>query len=180
MLAKLRRTAAEAGIEVVVHHAAIEQMDLGRTYRSIFLAGPTFNLIVDDATAARALGRIRDHLDPAGAALVPLFIPAPVPQRHLGVAREHIDDRNRILRFSAISAERDDASRRQTTVVRYEVVDGDDTQVIERPWVLHWHTQEGFAELAVDAGLRVEAVLAGDGSRAPSDATEFAFVLRHG
>jgi trans-aconitate methyltransferase len=177
MLSKLRRTAAEAGIEVVVHHATIEQMDLGRNYRSIFLAGPTFNLIVDDATAAQALGRIRDHLDPEGAALVPLFVPAPVPDRHLGVAREHVDDRNRTLRFRAISAERDDAARLQTTVLRYEVIDGADVQVVERPWVLHWHTQDGFGELAADAGLRVEAVLATDGSPAPPDATEFAFVV---
>ena len=130
-------------------------------------------------TATQALGRIRGHLDPAGAALVPLFVPAPVPDRHLGVARQHIDDRNRILRFSAISAERDDVARRQTTVLRYEVIDGDDVQVIERPWVLHWHTQSGFADLAADAGLRVEAVLANDGSRASADATEFEFVLRH-
>ena len=76
----------------MVHHAPIEEMDLGRTYRSIFLAGPTFNLIADDATAARALERIRVHLDPDGAALVPLFIPEPVPERHLGFVREHIDE----------------------------------------------------------------------------------------
>jgi hypothetical protein len=132
---------------------------------------------VDDATAAQALGRIRDHLDPEGAALVPLFVPAPVPDRHLGVAREHVDDRNRILRFRAISAERDDAARLQTTVLRYEVIDGADVQVVERPWVLHWHNQDGFGELAADAGLRVEAVLATDGSPAPPDATEFAFVV---
>jgi hypothetical protein len=178
MLSKLRHAAAATGLDVVVHHSTVEQMDLGRTYRSIFFAGPTFNLLADDATAARALGRIRDHLDPIGAALVPLFIPAPVPDRHLGVAREQVDDRNRVLRFSAISAERDDTARLQTTVLRYEVIDGDDAQMVERPWVLHWHTQEGFAELAADAGLRVEAVVANDGSHAPLDATEFAFVLR--
>jgi hypothetical protein len=178
MLSKLGRTAADSGIEVVVHHATIEQMDLGRTYRSIFLAGPTFNLIVDDVTAAQALERIRDHLDPEGAALVPLFVPAPVPDRHLGVTREHVDDRNRILRVTATATGRDDTARRQTTVLRYEVIDGDDAQILERPWVLHWYTQEGFAELAAAAGLRVEAVLAADGSRASLDATEFAFVLR--
>lgn len=60
----------------------------------------------------------------------------------------------------------------------YEVVDGDDHQLVERPWVLHWHTQSGFSNLAVDAGLRVEAVLAVDGSNASPDATEFVFVLR--
>ena len=82
---KLRQTAAELDLDVTVHHAAIEEMDLATTYRTIFLAGPTFNLIVDDATAVRALERIRRHLDPAGAALVALFLPEAVPERHLGL-----------------------------------------------------------------------------------------------
>jgi trans-aconitate methyltransferase len=178
MLAKLQRTAAELGIDVTVHHSTIEQMDLGTTYRSIFLAGPTFNLIVDDTTARTALERIRDHLDPAGAALIPLFIPDPVPEHHLGRAREHVDDRGRTLRVTATSTDRDEAARVQTTVLRYEVVDGDDHQVLERPWVLHWHTVPGFRALADDARLEVHAVLAPDGSPAPDDATEFAVVLR--
>ncbi len=178
MLEKLRRTAAERGPDVVVHHSTIEQMDLGRTYRSIFLAGPTFNLLPDDATVASALERIREHLDPAGAALIPLFIPTPVPDHHLGIAREHVDDRGRILRVTAIATERNDTTRCQTTALRYEVIDDDDSQVVEQPWVLHWHTQQGFRELAADAGLHVSAVLATDGSPAPHDATEFAFVLR--
>ena len=178
MLSKLRRTASERGVDVTVHHAAIEQMDLAKTYRSIFLAGPTFNLITDDATAVRALERIRCHLDPVGAALVPLFIPEPVPERHLGFTREHVDDNGRILRVTATATERDDTARRQVTVLRYEVIDGDTSRVVERPWILHWHTQSGFGDLAVAAGLRVEAVLSADGSPAPLDATEFGFVLR--
>lgn len=178
MLAKLQRTAADRGIDVTVHHSTIEQMDLGTTFRSIFLAGPTFNLIVDDTTARTALERIRDHLDPAGATLIPLFVPDPVPQQQLGRTREHVDDRGRTLRVTATSSVRDESGRLQTTVLRYEVIDSDDQQVVERPWVLHWHTQPGFRELAADAGLEVAAVFAPDGSAATDDATEFAVVLR--
>lgn len=178
MLAKLQRTAAERGIDVTVHHSTIEQMDLGTTFRSIFLAGPTFNLIADDTTASTALERIRDHLDPRGAALIPLFIPDPVPEHQLGHAREHVDDLGRTRRVTATSSDRDEVARLQTTVLRYEVIDGDDHQVIERPWVLHWHTVPGFRALAADAGLDVAAVYASDGSPAADDATEFAFVPR--
>jgi trans-aconitate methyltransferase len=178
MLAKLQRTATERGIDVTVHHSTIERMDLGTTFRSIFLAGPTFNLIVDDATASAALERIHDHLDPEGAALIPLFVPDPVPEHQLGRAREHVDDGGRTLRLTATSSDRDDVARLQTTVLRYEVIDGDDHQVVERPWVLHWHTQTGFRALAADAGLDVAAVYASDGTPAADDATEFAFVLR--
>ena len=178
MLAELQRTATQRGIDVTVHHSAIERMDLGTIYRSIFLAGPTFNLIVDDTTARAALERICDHLDPTGAALIPLFVPDPVPEHQLGVAREHVDDRGRTLRVTATSSERDDLARLQTTVLRYEVIDDDDHQMVERPWVLHWHTVPGFRALATDAGLEVAAVLASDGSPATDDATEFAFVLQ--
>ncbi len=61
---------------------------------------------------------------------------------------------------------------------RHEVVDGGVSQMLERLWVLHWHTQAGFADLAAEAGLRVVAALAADGSNAPVSAAEFGFVLR--
>jgi hypothetical protein len=134
---------------------------------------------MDPRNPAQPASRIgRDHLDPAGAALIPLFIPDPVPERHLGRVREHIDDRGRTLRVTATSSDRDEALRLQTTVLRYEIVDGDDHQIVERPWVLHWHTQPGFRALAAEAGLDIHAVYASDGSAAAADATEFACLLR--
>jgi hypothetical protein len=33
----------------------MQTMDLGRRYQSIYLAGPTFNLVPDDTTAESAL-----------------------------------------------------------------------------------------------------------------------------
>ena len=83
----------------------------------------------------------------------------------------------RILRVTATATERDELARRQVTVLRYEVVDGGISQVVERPWILHWHTQSGFGDLVVKAGLRVGAILTTDGAPAPLDATEFTFVL---
>ena len=75
MLARCRIAAAERGLVVTLHEATIETMELARRYRSIYLAGATFSLLVDDDTAWRALARIRAHLEPDGSALIPLFIP---------------------------------------------------------------------------------------------------------
>ena len=50
MLWNSRQTVEERGVDVTVHHAAIEEMDLATTFRSVLLAGPTFNHIVNDAT----------------------------------------------------------------------------------------------------------------------------------
>ena len=89
MLARCRAAAETRGVEVVLHHQPIETMDLEKRYRSIFLAGPTFNLLADDDTAGRALQRIHAHLEPGGSALIPLFVPTPTPAVQLGRFREH-------------------------------------------------------------------------------------------
>jgi len=177
MLDRCRARATDRGVDVVLHHSPIESMDLGQRYRSIFLAGPTFNLIVDDDTALRALERIRIHLEPEGAALIPLFVPDPVDPRVLGRAKELRTEHGETLRCTYVSVHRDDASRRQSAGLRYERISGGETTVLEREWVLHWHTQAGFRDLVTDAGLRVRAVLAGDGRPATDDAGEFVFIV---
>ena len=173
MLARCRDRAAELGLDVTVHESTIEAMALGRRYRSIYLAGATFNLLPDDATATAALDRIRDHLDPAGAALIPLFIPPDlVPGR-----RQEDRTEGSLMRCTVLSSERDDAARRQVNVLRYEHEQDGRSTSLERPWVLHWHTQEGFRALAVEAGLVVTAVLDATGAPSAPDADQFTFLL---
>ena len=175
MLARCRAAAAARGLVVTLHQSPIEHMELARRYRSIYLAGPTFNLIVDDDTAWRALARVRLHLEPDGSALIPLFIPRPLPAEALGVTRTHVTGDGRTMRCTVVSEDRDDAARLQTAVLRYELEVGDERQVEERPWLLHWHTQEGFRQLLGDAGLLVGDVLAADGRPAEPDADQFTF-----
>ena len=177
MLERCRRAAAAAGVEVVLHHQPMEEMQLPRRYRSIFLAGPTFNLLPDDDTAQRALVRIRDHLDDPASALIPLFVPAATPAEHLGRAREAQSPEGARLRIAIVAEERDEVKRLQTSTLRYERTTGDDTDVLEREWVLHWHTQAGFRELAASAGLVTKIVLGADGRPAAEDAPGFAFLL---
>ncbi len=49
--------------------------------------------------------------------------------------------------------------------------------MLERAWVLHWYTQDGFRQLASDAGLLVDEVVGLDGSAAAPDAASFTFVV---
>ena len=104
---------------------------------------------------------------------MPLFIPQPAAVGELGRAREATDDTGETIRFTPVSEERDEEARLHTTVVRYERGD----EVLERPWVLHWHTQEGFRALVEAAGLSVAAVLDADGGPATEDADMFVFWL---
>ena len=176
MLDRCRRRAEQEGIEVVLHHQRMEELDLGdRRYRTIFLAGATFTLLPDDDAATRALLAIRRHLDPdGGQALIPLFIPTPPTDEEVGRPREAVDEHGTTIRFRILGVERDDAARRQQTMTRYERGD----EVLERPWVVHWHTQDGFRALAAAAGLETVAILGGNGQPASPTATEFAFWLR--
>jgi SAM-dependent methyltransferase len=177
MLARCRSRAAERGLDVDLYEQTMEQLDLPRRYRAIYLAGPTFNLLTDDDAALAALKRIRRHLVPDGAALVPLFIPPPTPEEQFAVAREHMTDDGCIQRVSPRSETRDEEARLQTTVLRYESTRDGVTEVLERPWQLHWHTQEGFAALAFGAGLAVSAIRSPTGDAAAPDATSLVFFL---
>jgi trans-aconitate methyltransferase len=153
MIDRCRVAAAALGLDVTLHLQRIEEMQIERPFRTIFLAGPTFNLLPDDETAQRALLRINDHLTADGSVLIPLFIPQPTPVHMLGRARSHVTDDGTTMQLTMLSERRDEVARTQTTVLRYELQTGQHHQVDERPWLLHWFTQDGFRELAGAAGF---------------------------
>ncbi|HQY86043.1 MAG TPA: class I SAM-dependent methyltransferase, partial [Ilumatobacteraceae bacterium] len=178
MLDRCRQRAAALNLDVTLHHAEIENMDLGRRFRSIFLAGATFNLIVDDATAGRALERIAAHLEPGGAALIPLFVPPPVPAADIGRVSERIVEGGHTLRCTTIAVQRRETERLQTATLRYERVENDgERSTIDRDWTLHWYTPPLFAELVAAAGLRPLRVVDADGAPARAESTAFAFIV---
>ncbi|WP_327700458.1 class I SAM-dependent methyltransferase [Streptomyces sp. NBC_00459] len=172
MLERLRRRADEQGIRATVFHQRMEALDLPRSYRAIFLAGPTFTLLPDDDAALAALRGIRAHLAEGGTVLVPLFTPAPTPVEQLGLVRTAVAPDGAELRFSVVAEERDELARTQTTLLRYERHHGSDSSVVERPWILHWYTRDQFEKLATTAGLTVTAVTDPDGRPAPASATD--------
>lgn len=177
MLARCRANAATRGLVVTLHESTMEAMELPRRYRSIYLAGESFNLLTDDDVAWRALARIRAHLEPDGSALIPLFVPQPMPEEWLGVPHTHTTEDGATLRFMAVGVDWDDEARLQTTHTRYERERNGELEVLERDWVLHWHSQDGFRQLASDAGLLVDEVVGLDGEVAEPDAAFFTFVV---
>lgn len=172
MLERLRRRAHEQGIPTTVFHQRMEALNLPRRYRAIFLAGPTFTLLPDDATALAALRGIRAHLADDGSALVPLFTPAPTPVEQIGRARTAAAPDGADLRVSVVAEERDETARTQTTLLRYERHHGSDSIVVERPWVLHWYPRDEFEKLATAAGLTVTAVTDPHDKPAPTSTTD--------
>jgi hypothetical protein len=158
MVRRCLEKAAAEGLTPAVHHQRMEDLALDRRFRAVYLAGPTFNLLPDDATAARALGAIGRHLLPGGAALVPLWTPPPTPDDEIGRVREAVTDDGFRATFTVVGEDYDAATRTRTSHVRYELGDAAGGQVLDRDWVLHWYAPDDFARMAVEAGLTVESV----------------------
>lgn len=112
-------------------------MGLGRRYRCIYLAGPTFELLPDDVTARRALEAFRRHLAPGGTIMILLWIPSPTPACALGLTREATDEARTLLRLTPLSEEFDAIARtRRTSVgVRLCVGDASTTSMRRQTWV---------------------------------------------
>ncbi|KAA6213025.1 class I SAM-dependent methyltransferase [Streptomyces albofaciens JCM 4342] len=178
MLERCRRRADAEGVSVTVHHQRMEALSLPRRFRAVFLAGPTFNLLPDDGTAAAALHGIRRHLTDGGSALIPLHIPSPTPAENLGRVRTAVADDGAELRFSLVSEKRDETLRTQTALLRYERHGAGAPTVVERPWPLHWYPRSVFEELAAAAGLTTVSVTDPDGDAAADDAAYMVFRLR--
>lgn len=178
MLERCRSNAAALGLEVRLHHQKVEQMSLPRRYRSIYLAGPTFNLLPDDKTALLALQAIRGHLTRDGAALIPLWIPEPTPSEELGMTREATAEDGTVLRYTPVSEIYDEASRNRITTTRYERIAPAGTESIGREWFLHWYTAEQFRAMCSEANLCVTRMVDDEGQPVTSSATEFTVTVQ--
>lgn len=177
MLQRCRARADARGIDVTLYHQRMEDLAIDRRYRSIFLAGPTFNLLPDDEAALRALHRIADHLDDDGTALVPLFVPEPTHADAFQQPRRATGSDGADLQLFFVSEQRDDDRRTQRTVLRYERTNGGDRAVAVREWLLHWYSPDGFVGLAAQAGL-VADVRSPGGGPVPAEPDEWVTHLR--
>lgn len=177
MLDRCRLAAADRGIDVTLHHATFEAMELGRQYRSIYLAGATFNLLPDDELAERAMVRIAAHLEPGGSALIPLFIPQQPGESTIGSTQEHVSDDGTVMSVTVTDFARDEDARTQRTGLRYEMQEGDAVRSTEREWLLHWFDKETFTAMAERAGLLVVAVFDEEAEAETTHDTAFTFLL---
>ena len=180
MIDQARAAAQQRGLDVRLHVARMEEMDLDRQYRSIYLAGPTFQLLPNDEVALRALKTFRGHLAPQGTLMLPLWAAGPTPAEQLGTPREAIDDSGAVLRYIPVSENYDPTTRTRRTAVRYErIPTTGPREQIDREWVIHWQTRETIAQLASRAGLTVRGFEPPGASGEGKPGEEFIAFLTH-
>lgn len=178
MLARCRTFAAERQLEVNLHLATFETMNLGKKYRSIYFAGATFCLLGDDEVALAALKQIAAHLEPGGAALVPLWIPGPPTQDASGNVRAVTQSDGSVMTLTTLSTRHDAALRLQTTRLRYELSLGHKHESVERDWIIHWFDQPTFQRMAESVGLRIAVFIGSDGHTASADDEVFTAIVQ--
>ena len=187
MLEICARKARESGLDVTLHRQTMQELDLERRFRTIFVPYFTFQLLMQDEDIAAALQRFRKHLEPAGQLLLPLFLPFEAdvgqdaaPEGEWRLRRESADDDGGKIRCWEM-ASYDFGAQVKHSRLRFEVVDdaGDVIDSEERSLGVRWYTQEQMAARLATAGFTVVAALCGHshGPAKPDD-TSFTFVAR--
>lgn len=146
MLAACRRRAAAAGLAPRLLEQFVQDLDMGRGYRFVFVPSHSFALVprADQPRALRALAR---HLVPGGELVVEMVFrgaPAGVPVAALPERRVRRRDGAEIV-LSADTAGR----------CRYDLVSEGRVLASEHErFVLHPTPREEFEAMLLDAGLR--------------------------
>ena len=182
MLARCRHRAEDLGIEVVLHEQEMQQLELPRRYRAIFLAGASFTLLPDDAAARETLRRMHHHLVPGGSVLIPLsqVAPGPVHERLPGApARVVTGPDGGRLSVEKRSVAVDRGERTVRVLLRYErTAPGGEAERVEREWQTRWWSQALFRALLAEAGFGRIACVLPKGGPAPEDALTFVFLAQ--
>lgn len=154
MLALCRAEAQRRALHVTLVEQRMEEMSIDRRFRSIYVAGGTFQLVIDPAAALETLRRIGAHLEEDGRALIPLFTPQPVPPTAFGRWAEHVTSTGEVLAVQTVSQSHRPDEHRVDTVLRYRRGPADTpTEVVDRQWSLRWYPDGAFEALVDAAGL---------------------------
>ena len=75
MLAICREKAGAKAVSPVLHQQYMQELDLPRTYNTIYIPASTFMVLSDRDEGMEALHRFHSHLEPGGQVLISLDIP---------------------------------------------------------------------------------------------------------
>lgn len=154
MLALCAADAKRRGIRVELICAPMEQFDVAKRFRSIYFAGPTFQLVIDKGMARQTMERLALHLVPEGQVLVPLFRPQPVDPELMDVWRKHNSPEHGLLAVQTVAEDYRPDERRVDTRLRYRRGPADSPlEQVDRVWSLCWYEDGEFESLVEGTGL---------------------------
>ena len=122
MLAICRGKGERMGLRPVLYEQALEELQLPRSYRTVFIPSSSFQLITDSLDARRALQRARAHLERGGAFVMSIMDvsgPAQGGWQLVG-AKERATDGLLVRRW--LKSQYDEATQLVHTEDRYELL----------------------------------------------------------
>ena len=185
MLEVCRRKAEAAGVEIPLHHADMEDFDLARRFRTIFVPFGSFMLLHDVARARRALRCFRRHLEEGGHVLIPLHLPwrhdvgvEPAPPGEWRLRRVAVRPEDEAVVRCFENTTFDFERQIQRVQLRFEVSRGGALVDLEKTEQrLRWYTQDEFADLLDESGFRRATALEAYTSKpARKDCASYVFV----
>jgi SAM-dependent methyltransferase len=133
--------------------------------------------------SGRTLELIHHHLQPGGRAVIPLYVPPRLAEAKN--ATDQWSTRERMLPSDGATvrlSERyhyDWPRQLRVATLRYEVItNGAVVQMVERPWLLRWYSQDEFRRLLRNAGFHTDVVLGAHGKPVSDAAPAFIFIAR--
>ena len=74
MLRECRKRARSLGLKPRLRRQAMEELHMGRRYRTIVVPSSSFQLLTSEASARLAMAAFRRHLEPGGALVMPFIV----------------------------------------------------------------------------------------------------------
>lgn len=184
MIEICKKRALAKGLNVTLYQQAMQNMDIGKRYQTIFIPFESFMLIHKDHEILNALKCFYTHLHTNGHLLIPLFIPT--EKDVLTSAPKHNQWRLRRegLREDGATvkcwekADFDLKRQEENAEYRYEVIkDGKIIDQEKEQLKIRWHTQDQFTSLLKKIGFRTIQCVRGYSHHPaqPSD-DEFTFI----
>lgn len=149
------------GLDITLYQQAMQNMDTGKKYNTIFIPYGSFMLVHDKQEIVDALRQFYNHLNEGGTLLIPLFIPtatdihtsAPLPNQWR-LRREGMREDGATVKCWE-NARFDTNAQIENSKYRYEVIqNGEVIDTEEESLKLRWHTQNQFTDLLKEIGYK--------------------------
>lgn len=156
-----KKRAKSKGLNVTLYQQAMQEMNIGKKYQTIFIPYGSFMLVHEKQEIVKALRQFHHHLNKEGTLLIPLFIPtaidihvaAPQPNQWRLRREGKRDDGATVKCWENAHFDRD--AQIENSKYRYEVIqNGEVIEREEETLRLRWHTQSQFTDLLRDLGYK--------------------------
>ena len=163
MLRECRKRARSLGLKPRLRLQAMEELHLGRRYRTIVVPSSSFQLLTSEASARLAMTAFHRHLEPGGALVMPFIV---LTAGESEVAGRRLPDGSMVRRRYESWYNR--KTRLERTLMVFEViVDGKivASETHRRNPAVRGYTVDQAVEMYERAGLTVQSVGSGFTSR---------------